>query len=149
MPDISSYQILRDPKISLGRLAHFRKEFTLPEDTNFRARSVLAFVADPTRGALLTLEIEVNGTVVKRAVFAEGDLASGPRAVWEVLGHNVLEEGDNDVRFTVLDEATIGATHFVASGKLGISDIVLWFTRTIPAVSRPRRPRAAPRRGRR
>jgi hypothetical protein len=148
MPDVSSYKILRDRRITLtpGGV-HLRSEFTLPEDTNYRARTILAFVADPSADASLTLEIEVNGTVVKTSPFQGG----APRGLWEVLGANVLEEGDNEVRFTVPGSTTIHADgediDAVAGGKLGISDVVLWYVRTIPTAQQPRsrHPAARPR----
>jgi len=118
MPDIAYYQVLKDAKTTLTPGGEpWIKKWTAPDDINLEARAVLTFMADPNREADLTLEIKVNGSVVRSPSFIGGV----QRGMWEVLGPSHLDGGTNEFRFAVTS----------GTGTLAISDVVLWYKRTI------------------
>ena len=118
MSDIAYYQVLKDAKTTLtpGGEPWIRK-WTAPDDINLEERAVLTFMADPNREADLTLEIKVNGSVVRSPSFIGGV----QRGMLEVLGDSDLEKGKNEFCFAVTE----------GTGTLAISDVVLWYKRTI------------------
>jgi len=100
--------------------------FRLPSNAVLDESAIIAFIADPSSNTERTeYEIEINGHV-----YAMGNFGSGvARAMWKVVGGNVLEAGDaNRVIFRILD---VRRPDNGGQPTVKFSDIVLWFQRAV------------------
>lgn len=120
MPVIADYSIIRDTSFTIQTGGDIDRTFdlTLPSSLYRSNRGVLAYITDPYPNANnLRVEILVNGTSIRKPRFS-GD---SYQTLHEVVDSNLLKVGNNTFKFRITS----------GSGKILISDIVLWWQRSI------------------
>lgn len=120
MPGAADYLAIWDTDLTLEHGTPARRlPFALPADLAQGERAVLGFVVSGENAA--ELEVRVNGA--RRGPLYP--LAPGQRtALWEVLSAGTLiGAGANDVEFELVPGG--------GGGPLVVSDVVLWFKRSV------------------
>lgn len=120
MPVVADYSIIRDSSfvIRTGGDIDRTFNFTMPSFLYPSNRAILAYVIDGERNTTnLKVEISINGSVVRHPRFS-GD---SYKALHEVVAANLLREGSNSIKFRITS----------GSGPINISDVILWWQRTV------------------
>lgn len=118
MTEVCEYTIIRDGSFQLKKDEDEKINFDLPNDVKTNRNSVLIFNCDPTSSARnLKCHIEINTEEVK-SISMTGGVS---RTRHEVVGGNVLKQGENKIEF----EVTSGR------GSVYFSDVVLLWRRDV------------------
>lgn len=120
MPVIADYSIIRDSSFTIKTGGDIDRSFnfSLPSSLYRDNRSILAFVMDGASNLNnLRLEVLINGTSLRHPVLNQDSL----QTLHEVVGSNVLRVGSNTCEFRITS----------GSGTMNLSDVVLWWQRSV------------------
>ncbi len=118
---IADFLVVRDSSFEISASESRIIQFDLPADTDLSGRAVIAFAFRPRSNAReLTVEIQLNGSVLGTALLIGEDIARG---VWKTFNQDgkALKLTGNILQFKIA----------AGTGKVDIRDVVLWYHRTI------------------
>ena len=120
MPRIADYSTIKDLGFEIGTGGDIDRTFffTLPSDASVTSNSILAYVID-TIGSIknLKLRVTVNKKKAQELTLNSHHLMT----LHEIMGGDYLQVGQNEIRFHI----------YSGSGKLKLSDVVLWWQRDV------------------